>query len=282
MDMYDVSRWGEGTKKGDAIKMPESFYEPTEDLPPMLQSQRKGGNKVWNMDKAFQNEQLWRNYIGAYYALVTEIDHCVGEILKVLEDEGIEDETIVIYTADHGDFAGNHGMVEKAAAGQNVYEDILNIPLIIKYPGKTKKGSHSAELILNTDILPTLIDLLDLDTPELKYPIQGKSMAALILNKKYNGRKYVVSESWSQAAIITRDYKLGIMLDPTSVHRNWDYRDFGDMFFVREKDPLEVENKINDPEYSGQIKRLTEYYKEFKNEIPDTGKEELIKKANKN
>ena len=46
------------------------------------QSQRNGGNKVWNMDKAFGDEQLWRNYIGAYYALVTGIDHCVGEILE--------------------------------------------------------------------------------------------------------------------------------------------------------------------------------------------------------
>lgn len=78
MDMYNVLEWGQGTKKGSGIKKPASFYEPTENLPPLLQKQRNGGNKVWNMDKAFQDEQLWRNYIGAYYALVTEIDYCVG------------------------------------------------------------------------------------------------------------------------------------------------------------------------------------------------------------
>ena len=138
MEMYDVSGWGEGTRKGSGIVMPENFYEPTENLPPLLQSQRNGGNKVWNMDKAFENEQLWRDYIGGYYALVTEIDYCVGEILNTLEEAGIEDETIVIYTSDHGDFVGNHGMVEKAAAGHNVYEDILNVPLIFKIPGKTE------------------------------------------------------------------------------------------------------------------------------------------------
>ena len=97
MEMYDVSHWGEGNKKEDGIKKPESFYEPTENLPPLLQRQRNGGSKVWNMDKAFKDEQLWRNYIGAYYALVTEVDHYVGEILQALKEEGLEKETIIIH-----------------------------------------------------------------------------------------------------------------------------------------------------------------------------------------
>jgi len=89
MDMYDVSTWGEGTKNDGAIKKPGNFYEPTENLPPLLQSQRNGGNKVWNMDKAFENEQIWREYIGGYYALVTEIDHWIGEIVEAVEEAGI-------------------------------------------------------------------------------------------------------------------------------------------------------------------------------------------------
>ena len=276
MDMYNVSAWGEGTKNGSGIKKPASFYEPTENLPPLLQSQRNGGNKVWNMDKAFEDEQLWRNYIGAYYALVTEIDHCIGEIMNALDETGLEEETIVIYTSDHGDFVGNHGMVEKAAAGQNVYEDILNIPLIFKYPGKTKKGHRTSELVTLADILPTLIDLLELDTPELKYPIQGESMADVILNNGSMNREYLVSESWSQATVITKKHKLGIMLDPTVVHANWDYREFGDMFFDMEKDPLEIDNKINDENYMQEIDKLRTYYDEFVKNTPATGKDEMV------
>ena len=276
MDMYNVSEWGEGTKKGSGIKKPASFYEPTENLPPLLQSQRNGGNKVWNMDKAFEDEQLWRNYIGAYYALVTEIDYCVGEILNALDEAGLEEETIVIYASDHGDFVGNHGMVEKAAAGQNVYEDILNIPLIIKYPGKTKNGQRTAELVTLADVLPTLIDLLELDTPEFKYPIQGESMADVILKNGSMNREYLVSESWSQATVITKDYKLGIMLDPTVVHENWDYRDFGDMFFDMKNDPLETDNKISNKKYEKEISKLRTYYDEFLKNTPATGKEEMI------
>jgi arylsulfatase A-like enzyme len=274
--MYDVSEWGEGTKNGSSIKMPENFYQPTETLPPVLQSQRNGGNKVWNMDKAFEDEQLWRNYIGAYYALVTEIDHHIGEILKALEESGIEDETIVIYTSDHGDFVGNHGMVEKCAFGQNVYEDILNVPLIFRIPGNPNGGKRSAELVTNADVLPTLVDLLGLELPEMKYPIQGESLAEVITGSGSLGREYVVSESWSQASIITEDAKLGIMLSPTPAHPDLDYREFGDMFFDRKKDPLEVDNRINDPEYLEQIAKLRAYYEEYKANTPSTGRDLMI------
>ena len=281
MDLYNVTAWGRGTKQGSGIKKPASFYEPTGNLPPLLQSQRNGGNKVWNMDKAFKDEQLWRNFIGAYYALVTEIDHCVGQILAALEDAGIEEETLVIYTSDHGDFVGNHGMVEMAAVGHNVYEDILNVPLIIKYPGRTEQGKRTAELVSLVDVLPTLIDLLGLEVPELTYPIQGLSMADLILNNTPTDRDYVVSESWSQAAVITEDHKLGIMLDPTAVHRDWDYREFGDMFFDRATDPIEIQNGISDTKYQPVIQTLRSYYEAFKQDIPATGKLERVRQASK-
>jgi arylsulfatase A-like enzyme len=206
----------------------------------------------------------------------------VGEILKALEESGQDQETIVIYTSDHGDFVGNHGMVEKCAFGQNVYEDILNVPLIIKYPGKTGKGKRIGELVSLVDVLPTLIDLLDLEVPELNYPIQGESLVDVMLNDGSLGREYLISESWSQAAVITKDYKLGIMLDPTPARPDLDYRDFGDMFFDMKKDPLEVENEIDNPQYQEQIARLRGYYGDFVKNTNSTGKEEMIKQLMEN
>jgi arylsulfatase len=276
MDMYDVSAWGNGRINGGPILKPASLYEPKENIPPMLQSIRDGNNKVWDVDKAYADEQLWRNYIGAYYALVTEVDHHVGEILKALDDAGLTNETIVIYCADHGDFAGDHGMVEKAAAGQNVYEDILNIPLIIRYPGNKENGKHVGELVSLVDIYPTLAELLGLKLPELKYPLQGESMAQTLLSGKPMKRKYFVSESWSQATVITKDLKLGIMLDPTPIHTIWDFRNFGDMFFDRNTDPLETDNRIKDNNYQQKIKTLRSYYDEFVRIIPSTGKDEIV------
>ena len=275
MDMYDLSEWGEGTIKGSSIKMPENFYEPTENLPPFLQSQRRGGNKVWNMDKAFEDEQLWRNFVGAYYALVTEIDYYVGQILSELSEAGLEKETIVIYLSDHGDFVGNHGMVEKAAVGHNVYEDILNVPLIIRYPAGFKGERTLDDLVSMIDIFPTLAELAGVEMPELTHEIQGLSLADLLVKNKKLKREYLVSENWSQASVITKDYKLGIMLDPTDYARNMDYRDFGDMFFVRSEDPGEVNNAIDNPVYSDVIKKLRAYFEDFKAVTPDIGKREM-------
>ena len=279
MDMYDVTAWGKGRKMGSTIKKPVSLYEPKDNIPPMMQSIREGGNKVWNVDKAYTDEQLWRNYVGAYYALVTEVDHCIGEILKALDDAGIAEETIVIYTTDHGDFVGNHGMVEKSALGQNVYEDILNIPLIIRYPGNKQKGKRTAELVSLVDVYPTLVELLGLKLPEMKYPLQGQSFAGTLTKGKPMNRDYFVSESWSQATVISKEYKLGIMLDPTDAYRKFDFRSFGNQFFIRNSDSLEINNQINNKKYVAEISRLQTYYQKFIDKTPDIGKQEIINKA---
>ncbi len=281
MDRYDVAAWGKGRINGSSIRKPASLYEPKENIPPMMQSIRDGANKVWNVDKAYADEQLWRNYIGAYYALVTEVDHQVGEILKALDETGQANETIVIYTSDHGDFVGNHGMVEKAAAGQNVYEDILNIPLIIRYPGNKQKGKRSAELVSLVDIYPTLVDLLGLKMPKLKYPLQGQSFVKTLTKGAPMKREYFVSESWFQATVITKDYKLGIMIDPTDHQRKFDFRSFGDQFFIRKLDSLETKNQINNNSYRSEIEKLRGYYQDFASKIPDIGKQEVMSKSAK-
>lgn len=281
MDMYNVSAWGEGRKNRSSIKKPASLHEPEENIPPMMQSIRKGENKVWNVDKAILDEQLWRDHIGAYYALVTEVDDCVGEILNALDKAGIADETIVIYTSDHGDFVGNHGMVEKAAAGQNVYEDVLNIPLIIRYPGNKYKGKRSAELVSLVDIYPTLVDLLGLKMPKMKHPLQGKSLAETLTKGTPLKRDYFVSESWSQATVITKEYKLGMMIDPTLYAKKFDFRSFGDQFFIRKSDSLEIKNEIKDIAYQSEIEKLRVYYQDFTSKIPDIGKQEVLNKLTK-
>ena len=127
-------------------------------------------------------------------------------------------------------------------------------------------------------MLPTLIEVLDLKVPELKYPIQGASFADILLDLGGEGHEYIVSESWSQATVITENYKLGIMVDPTGLYPDRDYRDFGDMFFDRTRDPYELENRIDDPEYQAVIEKLMGYYEEYVQNTPATGRNELIEK----
>ena len=186
----------------------------------------------------------------------------------------MKEETIIIYTSDHGDFVGNHGMVEKAAAGHNIYEDILNIPLMIRIPGKTTNGNHTAELVTLVDVIPTLLDVLDLKTPNLEYDLEGASLANLLLKQKPLNRDYIVSESWFQTTVIGKNTKLGIM-NPNPVNPKRDYRAFGDMFFDRINDPLELNNGINDVKNQEKVAQLRTFYADFKTQVSGIGMQEI-------
>ena len=90
-------------------------------------------------------------------------------------------------------------------------------------------------------------------------------------------REYFVSESWSQASVITKDDKLGIMLDPTDYARKFDFRAFGDQFFIRKSDSLEFNNQIKNENYQSRIGKLRGFYNKFTAEIHDVGKQEVIR-----
>ncbi len=279
LDMYDYSAWGDGTAKGSAIRKPPSLNQPTETLPPALQAWRHGKNRVWRLDKALKDEQLFRFYIASYYALVTEIDHHVGTIMKALEEEGQLENTIVVYTSDHGDFVGRHGMVEKCAVGHNVYEETLQVPLIVCHPGVVKQRQRCNDLVEMFDLYPTLLDMAGIKPPTTKLGCDATSLAPTLSAGKATKRKYIVSENWSQASVITERYKLGIWLDPTAYAAARDFRSFGDMLFDRREDPDEISNVIDRPEYAIIQKQLRDYFDDFTSRVAATGKDEIVKRT---
>lgn len=271
LDMYDYSAWGQGTSKGSAIKKPPSLNQPIESLPPALQRWRTGENRVWRLDKALKDEHLFRFYIASYYALVTEIDRHIGTIMKTLEEEGLFENTIVVYASDHGDFVGRHGMVEKCAIGHNVYEETLQVPLIISHPGAIKPQICD-DLVEMFDLYPTLLDLAGINFPTTKHGIDATSLAPTLTGGESKKRKYIVSENWSQASVITEQHKLGAWLDPTEYAANRDFRSFGDMLFDRKTDPTELNNVIDNPDYADVKKDMQSYLQEWDASTPDTGK----------
>lgn len=276
-ELYKSNSWGDGLKTAlesgtefNGIKKPDSFPEnfqiEKEKLPPLFQEQYEGGNRVWRIDRAMKNEQIYRNYIAAYYALVTEIDSWIGKIVNCLKEQGLYDNTIIIYTSDHGDFVGRHGMVEKCAPGHNIFEETLRVPLIIHYPEALNQGEVNEALVELTDIYPTLIDLTGENIPEFEFPLKGKSLAPLCRSKNADTvtfREFSISMNRSQATIITKRYKLGIWIDPGESHRDVDYRSFGHMLFDRKTDPLELNNLYGQEQYAEITHKLTAELESF-------------------
>jgi len=234
-----------------AIPLPGNVAEPIANLPPEMQNWRRNTNRPWNLATAAQDPAIYRRYVAYYYAQVSEVDHCMGVILRQLDQLGLAENTIIIYAADHGDFVAHHGMVEKCALGHNVYEDTLRVPLIVSWPGLIRAGTTCDDLTELLDLYPTLIDLAGLSTPRNLQELAGRSLVPVLRDGRRLDREYVFSENWSQVTVIGKRYKLGTWIDPGPLpkYRRRDNRGrCPDMLFDRHTDPLEVDNRIEQSE----------------------------------
>jgi len=263
---FDRSKWGAGRLRDDGIARPPSLDQPAAELPPILREWRNGSNRVWCLDDAHKDEQLFRDYLAAYYALVEEIDTHVGDIIKCLEETGQLDNTLILYTADHGDFVGRHGMVEKCCGGHNVYEETLRVPLLLSWQGRLP-ATVSGELVELVDIYPTLLELSGIPALSAKYAPQGISLAAHLRDGAPVGRRYAISGQREQISVITRQYKLGVW-QPPAIPSARDFRAFGDMLFDRERDPLELRNLCGSPDYHNIESQLRAHLREWQDRIP--------------
>ena len=275
-EAFDRSHWGKGRRAGDGIAKPPAFDEEPGNLPPCLRDRRNNANIPWLHQTAHEDQQLFRDAIAAYYAGVEEIDQCVGHIMNALDELGLRENTIVIYTADHGEFAGGHGIMEKVACGHNVYENCLRVPLIFNCPGRIRSGISSRELVELVDIYPTLMDLCSCSVPENNYELPGISLVGHLTKNQPVGRKYAVSENWSQVSVINENYKLGIWIE-NQKNADGDYRYFGNMLFDRKNDPDEINNLYNDPNFSEVKNKLLNYFEEWQSKTPATGKDFIIR-----
>ena len=273
--MYDTSKWGKGTRARGGIRKPPSLAEPAKALPPELAERRLSQNGIWCLELATQDEQLYRDYLGAYYALVTEIDHHLGQIMSALEAEGLLENTIIIYTSDHGDFVGNHGLIEKSATGHNVYEDTLRVPLIISWKGKTKAGLATDDLTQLADLYPTLMQLCGIVAPKQPAGRDGTSLAALLIKDEPLGREYIVSENWSQTTIVGKRFKFGRMNDTDKTIGKRNFTGFGDMMFDRQNDPLELTNIVASPEYASEKAKLQKQLAQWEEQVPGEARKEV-------
>ena len=149
-----------------------------------------------------------QEYLRLYYAMVSQIDAGVGRIVQKLEQLGILDQTVIIFTSDHGDMQGSHGMKNKCLP----YEKSCGIPLIISAPGGNKNVISDA-LVSSIDLYPTCLDYAGLP-PESH--LQGRSLAPLISGEKNNFDEPVFAEfipredrGWK----MVRDRKYKLTLD---------------------------------------------------------------------
>ncbi len=136
-----------------------------------------------------KKEEINRARAG-YYGSINHIDQQIARVLMELRNEGTFDETLIIFTSDHGDMLGDHHLWRKTYA----YEGSAHIPMIIKLPKSMddeQRLKEVAEPVTLQDIMPTILETLGLDIPET---VDGKSLLNVIKGKNENWRQYVHGE----------------------------------------------------------------------------------------
>jgi len=204
----------------------------------------------------------YQKYIKDYLACVRSVDDNVGRLLDYLDETGLAENTIVIYTADQGFYLGDHGWYDK----RFMYEESLRMPFLIRYPEKISAGQKLDELTLNIDFGPTLLDMAGLAVPG---EMQGTSFAPLLWGEGpaewrdavyYHYYEY---PKWHQVqphyGIRTDRYKL--------IHFYYDV-DVWELYDLQE-DPHEMNNIYHQPEYAGLIRELKEKLKQLQMEFGD-------------
>lgn len=162
----------------DAPEEDEKFFA---DKPVSLRPNVKTGVS----DKGpVRSDEAIKKFHQGYYAHIRAVDREFGRLLKTLEETGQADNTIVIFTSDHGEMAGSHGRMYKNVP----HEESVRVPFFVRYPGVTPKGKKSDAMFASIDIYPTLCGLAGIPVPS---HCKGKDMSAVMRGQKTNGSDVV-------------------------------------------------------------------------------------------
>lgn len=256
-DQYRYQPGSEKYYRDDTIPVPETASdEYFRSLPYFLSNDANEGRIRWNW--RFDTPEKYQRYMKAYYRLLTEMDIAVGEMIAELKNQGVYENTLIIFMGDNGYFHGEHGLADKWYP----YEESIRIPLIIYDPRLSVKNRNAVngEFVLNIDIAPTILSAAGIPVPEM---MQGEDISKLYLSKRqikwrkefYYEHPFVTSEKRipSSEALVT----------PSEKYIFWPFYNYEE-YFDLEGDPYEKVNLIDDPEYSGRITRLKERFKELK------------------
>lgn len=213
----------------DALPMPEGKY---------VKRRRNGDEPLkgnWTKDQ-------WRWYRYSYYRMIEQLDQEVGRVIQALEDTGLDKNTVIIFTSDHGEGLGHHQTVRK----NRLFDEAARVPLIISYPGKIKAGVVDEKTVVTgLDLMPTICTYAGVPVPE--GVTLARDLSGLMAGKTDKlDREYIVCESAANGRMVRTDrYKfVAYANDPNK------------QLFDMQEDPGETTNLVNDSRFADLVKEM--------------------------
>ncbi len=220
-------------------------HQLTQEENPDFSPWRSSGQGNHGMSSHCHSHDKLAKDIAIYYGMISLMDKYIGKILDKLDELGLRDDTIVVFTTDHGHFYGHHGLTAK---GPFHYEDMVKIPMIVRYPGQVHAGHESNALQTLVDLAPTFLSFCGIDIPN---GMTGIDQSQTWLGKTAASRDHVMVENHHEhptihlKTYINERYKLTVYYNQT-YGELWDLKD----------DPGEVNNLWDSPEHQELKKEL--------------------------
>ena len=198
-----------------------------------------------------QEKMRWKyqRYMQDYLGCISSVDDNVGRMLAYLDESGLAENTMVVYTSDQGFYLGEHGWFDK----RFIYDESFKTPLLIRWPNQIKPGITNDEMVQNLDFAQTLLEAAQIEAPE---DMQGESLIPLLTGNNDQWTRDAVYYHYYEYpgfhmvkrhyGIVTKEYKLAHFYDDVD---EWELYD-------RLKDPQEMNNVYNDPAYADVVKEM--------------------------
>ena len=205
----------------------------------------------------------YQRYMQDYLGCIASVDENIGRVLDYLEESGLNENTIVVYTSDQGFYLGEHGWFDK----RFIYDESFKTPLLIRWPEKIQAGSVTDEMVQNLDFAQTFLEAAGVAAPK---DMQGESFIPLLTG---NG------EQWTRDAvyyhyyeypgfhmvkrhygIVTKEYKLA--------HFYYDVDEWE--LYDRKNDPYELNNVYDDPTYADVVSRMKKELSDLREKYKDS------------
>ena len=199
------------------------------------------------------SDELRRQCRQAYAASISFMDAQVGRVIEALDRLGLADDTVIVFTSDHGYHMGEHGLWQK----QSLFEESAGVPLVIVAPGVTKPGGVAATPVSQVDLYPTLAALCDVPAPN---NLQGQSLVPILRDPTQAGRGWALTQ-------VARGGKGGRFFGyslsmPRYRYTEWDDGRAGRELYDQQADPRELTNLAELPEHAATVGDLSRRLRE--------------------